>query len=176
VYVACAAALLIVDPPHGHSWLLGLAAAGVLCIASRVQFDTPFGFTAATQLAFVPLLFAVPVTLVPVLVPAVLIAARLPEVARGGYQPARLIKEISNSWFALGPVAVLVLSGTRPDHAGAAILILALAAQLVVDALASTVRCGARSSGRRASRRSCATSGSTRSTPACRSSASSPPT
>jgi putative nucleotidyltransferase with HDIG domain len=141
VYVACAAALLIVDPPHGHSWLLGLAAAGVLCIASRVQFDTPFGFTAATQLAFVPLLFAVPVTLVPVLVPAVLIAARLPEVARGGYQPARLIKEISNSWFALGPVAVLVLSGTRPDHAGAAILILALAAQLVVDALASTVRC-----------------------------------
>jgi putative nucleotidyltransferase with HDIG domain len=139
-YAACAAGLLIADPPQRPVWLLALAAAAVMCVASGVVFDTPFGFTVATELAFVPLLFAAPVALVPIIVPAVMIAGRLPEVRRGEVQPARLIKEISNSWFALGPVAVFALSGVQPDHAGPLVLVIALLAQFVVDGVVSTLR------------------------------------
>jgi HD-GYP domain-containing protein (c-di-GMP phosphodiesterase class II) len=139
-YVAGAATLLVVDPPQRPTWLFGILATAVMCLASRVQFDTPFGFTVATELAFVPLLFAVPVTLVPIVVPAAMIAARAPELWRGEQHPARLLKEIVNSWFVLGPVAVLALSGTRPDRAGAAVLVLALLAQFALDAGVSSLR------------------------------------
>ncbi len=140
VYVLCAVALLVADPPQRPTWLLAILATAVMCVASRVQFDTPFGYTIASQLAFVPLLFAVPVTLVPVVVPGAMIAARIPELWRGEQHPARLLKEIVNSWFVLGPVAVFVISGTRPDAAGAATLVIALLAQFAVDAGVSTLR------------------------------------
>src|SRR5579875_678303 len=113
LYVACVAALLIADPPHRPHWLLALLAAAVMCVASRVQFDTPLGFTVATQLAFVPLLFAVPLALVPIVVPVVMMAAHLPEVWRAGHRPSRLVMALSNSWFALGPVAVFAFAGVR---------------------------------------------------------------
>lgn len=139
-YVACAAALLVADPPHRPAWLLAILATGVMCVASRVQFDTPFGYTVASQLAFVPLLFAVPVSLVPILVPAALIAARAPELWRREQHPARLLKEIANSWFVLGPVAVFVVSGIAPADADPSILVIALLAQFAVDACVSTLR------------------------------------
>ncbi len=65
----------------------------VLVLATRVRFDTPFGFTVATQLAFVPLLFAMPVAIVPIAVVAALTIARLPEVLAGKGRPSRLVKE-----------------------------------------------------------------------------------
>jgi putative nucleotidyltransferase with HDIG domain len=139
-YVASAVGLLIAAPPHRPAWLLGIAAIAVMCLASRVQFDTPFGFTVATQLAFVPLLFAVPVTLVPIVVPAAMIAARAPEVWRREQHPARLVKEVANSWFVIGPVIVFVLAGVRPDDAGVSILVIALLAQFAVDGVISTMR------------------------------------
>jgi putative nucleotidyltransferase with HDIG domain len=139
-YIACAVALLIADPPHRSNWLLGILAAAVMCVASRVQFDTPFGFTVATQLAFVPLLFAIPVVLVPIVVPAMMILARIPEIRRHEQHPARLVKVIVNSWFVLGPVAVFALSGIRPAAAGGVTLVLALLAQFAVDIVVSTLR------------------------------------
>lgn len=141
MYVACAIALLIADPPQRPHWLLAVLAAGVMCVAFRVQFDTPLGFTVATQLAFVPLLFAVPVALVPIVVPVVMVAVHLPEVWRAGHRPSRLIMALSNSWFALGAVAVFAIAGVRPAHAGPGILALALVAQLLLDAVVSTLRC-----------------------------------
>src|SRR5689334_9817794 len=71
--------LVLVRPPQDFSLLATLAASAVLVLASRVQFDTPFGFTVPVQLGFVPLLFSAPVALVPVIVAAALAAARLPE-------------------------------------------------------------------------------------------------
>jgi putative nucleotidyltransferase with HDIG domain len=112
----------------------------VLGLATTVRFDTPFGFTVATQLAFVPLLFAIPVATVPIGVMAVLTVARLPEVLSGRRRPGRLVKEVGNSWFAIGPVAVFALSGVAPVHAGPVLLIAALGAQFVVDFAVSTLR------------------------------------
>ncbi|MGO9900048.1 MAG: HD-GYP domain-containing protein, partial [Solirubrobacteraceae bacterium] len=109
-------------------------------VATRVRFDMPFGFTVPTQLAFVPLLFAMPVVLVPIAVALALLIASLADVVLGRCKPSRLLLMVGNSWFAIGPVAVLALARTAPRDAGAALLLSALAAQFAVDFAASTLR------------------------------------
>ncbi len=87
-------------------------------------------------------------SLVPVVVPAVMIAARLPELWRGEQQPARLLKEIANSWFVIGPVALFAAVWNPPRSWPArARSLLALLAQFVVDA-GSSRRCASAWSGR----------------------------
>jgi hypothetical protein len=87
-------------------------------MAMLVRFDTPFGFTDAMQLAFVPLLFALPLALVPLVIAVALGLSWLPEIRRGVLQPARLLQVPWNSFFALGPVLVLVLAHVEPQRAG----------------------------------------------------------
>jgi putative nucleotidyltransferase with HDIG domain len=141
-FVAATAALWVVDSPHtqGFDVWPALLCAALLAIATRVRFDTPFGFTVATQLAFVPLIFAMPVALVPIAVVLALTLAAMPEVLRKQKPPGRLFKQIGNSWFALGPVAVFALSHTQPRSADGWLLLAALAAQFVVDFAASGIR------------------------------------
>jgi putative nucleotidyltransferase with HDIG domain len=112
----------------------------VLAVASRVRFDVVFGFTVPTQLAFIPLMFAMPPALAPVAVAAALAAGRLPEVLTGRARPARLVHVLGNSWFAIGPATVFTASGTAPQEAGPLLLIAALAAQFAGDFGASALR------------------------------------
>ena len=137
-----AAGLWVVDPPGGFAVLPAAGCLLVLAIATRVQFDTPFGFTVPTQLAFVPLMFAMPVTVVPVAVMLALVIARLPDVASGRRSPARLVMAIGNAGFSLGPVAVFALTHTTPANAHPELLLGALAAQFGVDFAISTLRFG----------------------------------
>ena len=130
----------MIDPPHGFAVVPAVLCLMMLVLATRVRFDTPFGFTVATQLAFVPVLFAMPLAIVPVAVAVAMAIAGLPEVLGGTVRPSRLLLAVSNSWFALGPTAVLAVAGTQPRHAGPLLLILALAAQFSVDAGVSTLR------------------------------------
>jgi putative nucleotidyltransferase with HDIG domain len=139
-FVIVVAALWWADPPGSFALVPAALCALVMIIATRVRFDTPYGYTVATQLAFVPLLFAMPVATVPVAVVVCMMIARLPEVFAGDHPPVRLVKEIGNSWFAIGPVAVFALARVAPDQAGPALLIAALAAQFGVDFAASTLR------------------------------------
>jgi putative nucleotidyltransferase with HDIG domain len=139
-FVAAALALLLYKPPHGFAIAPGLLCVGLAVLATLVRFDTPFGFTVATQVAFVPLMFTLPVTLVPLVIVAVLGIARLPELLARKIPPSRLLLVFGNSWFALGPVTVFALTGTEPDHAGPGLLIAALAAQFALDFAASAVR------------------------------------
>ena len=55
----------------------------VLALATMVRFDTPFGFTVPTQVAFVPLVFAVPPAIVPIAVVVALALGRLRDVLAG---------------------------------------------------------------------------------------------
>src|ERR1700759_795207 len=64
-FLAAAAALLVVSPPQQFDALSAVVCTGVLALAALVRFETPFGFTVPTQLAFVPLVFSMPVSLVP---------------------------------------------------------------------------------------------------------------
>jgi putative nucleotidyltransferase with HDIG domain len=105
-----------------------------------VSFDTPFGQACATQLGFVPLLFAVPLAVVPIAVVVAMAIAWLPDVKSGELRPIRLWLVPSNAWWAIGPPAVLALAHTAPGDAGAALLIGALAAQFLADFVVSSLR------------------------------------
>ena len=125
--------LWLLSPPASFALLPAALCFLVLVVATRVRFFTPFGFTVATQLAFIPLLFAVPVAVAPLAVAAALTIASLPEMMTREVPPSRLLLALGNSWFAIGPAAVFAISATAPQDAGAWLLIAALAAQFVVD-------------------------------------------
>ncbi len=136
--VVCA--LLLIRPPHGFPIAPAVISTLVLVLATRIRFDTPFGYTVPIQLGFVPLLFSVPVAIVPPVVALALVAGRVPDVLAGDVPLARLLQSAGNSWFAVGPAAVFVVANVQPRNAGAALLVLALAAQFAVDFATSSVR------------------------------------
>jgi putative nucleotidyltransferase with HDIG domain len=133
------AAVWSIAPPHSFPLLPALICLLVLAVASTIPFDTPLGFTVPTQLAFVPLLFAMPVALVPIAVTAAFVLTKLPHVVRGRVRPSRLLLQLTNGWFSIGPVAVFAIAHVEPQHAGAALLLAALAAQFIVDWTVSSV-------------------------------------
>jgi HD-GYP domain-containing protein (c-di-GMP phosphodiesterase class II) len=80
-------------------------------LASRVQFEVGLGFAIPTQLVFVPMLFLVPIALVPAMVAAGFALANLPAHLRGDWHPERLLVHLSSAWHAVGPVLVLGIAG-----------------------------------------------------------------
>ena len=140
LFLAGTGLLWALYPPHVIRPGAALLSLLVFAVATRVPFDTPFGFTAPTQLAFVPLVFALPVALAPCGVLVALLAAALPDVVRRRTHPSRLLSAPGNACFALGPAFVFALAATRPEDAGAALLIAAMLAEFAVDLLASTLR------------------------------------
>jgi putative nucleotidyltransferase with HDIG domain len=128
-------------PPPAFASATALVCVMVMAVASRVRFDTPLGFTVATQAAFVVLLFALPLAIVPVAVVVALALAQLPELLRGRVRARALWSVLANSWFAIGPVAVFAVAHTEPRHAGPVLLVAALGAQFAVDFAVSGLRC-----------------------------------
>src|SRR6478609_708359 len=59
-FAVAVALLWLLAPPHAFAVAPAIASVLVLVVAMRVRIDTPFGCTVPTQLAFVPLLFALP--------------------------------------------------------------------------------------------------------------------
>jgi putative nucleotidyltransferase with HDIG domain len=120
--------------PLAALYVLGMATVGL------VRFDIGAGFTVPTQALFVPMLFAVPASLVPLLVALALGLGMAPAIVAKRAPASRLLTAPGNAWFAIGPSLVLALShDDRPDaHWG--VLILALAAQFTFDFSANAVR------------------------------------
>ncbi|MGH2915609.1 MAG: HD-GYP domain-containing protein [Solirubrobacteraceae bacterium] len=148
---AATAGLWWLAPPHGLRPAASILCMLALVVANRVVFETAFGFTVASQLAFVPLLFVLPLALVPPAVIVSMLATRLLDVLRGEATASALLRTPANAWFAVGPALVFALASVSPEHAGAALLLAALAAQFCFDFLASAVRCRlAREAGLRA--------------------------
>jgi putative nucleotidyltransferase with HDIG domain len=139
-FIAATAGLWALNPPGSFPIGSALLCAIVLVAAAMVSFDTPFGFTVLTQVAFIPLLFVVPPAVGPIVVAASLAIAKLPGIVRGEIPAARLLGAPGNSWFALGPAAVFAISKTAPADAGAGLLIAALAAEFALDFLVSSLR------------------------------------
>lgn len=111
-----------------------------VAVAGHIRIDVGSGFTVPTQAIFVPMLFALPVALVPPLVAAALLLGMLPEVLSGASSPSRLLAVPANSWFALGPAIVLELAHPTTPAAAPVALVLALLAQFGGDFAASAVR------------------------------------
>jgi putative nucleotidyltransferase with HDIG domain len=88
----------------------------------------------------VPMLFALPVALVPLLVALGLALGRAPSILRRTMPMSRLLTVPGNSWFAWGPALVLLLAHDGNPNGRWGILLLALAAQFVCDFGANAVR------------------------------------
>ncbi len=136
---SCTAVVWSIAPPHAFALAPALICLLVLTVSSTIPFDTPLGFTVPTQLAFVPLLFAMPLALVPIAVTVAFLLAKLPDVVRGGVRPSRLLIQATNAWFSIGPVAVFAIAHVDPRHAGAALLLAALGGQFLADWTVSSV-------------------------------------
>jgi putative nucleotidyltransferase with HDIG domain len=140
VFAAAVAGAWLTQPPQAFAIAPALVCLVVLVLAMLVRFDTPFGGARATQLGFVPLMFALPLAIVPIAVALALGLATLPAVRAGELRPARLLQIPGNSCFAVGPVLVLALAHVQPRDAGPALLVAALAAQFVADFVVSSSR------------------------------------
>ena len=128
-----------------HSIALAALYVVGLAVAGRIRIDVGSGFTVPTQAVFVPLLFAAPLPLVPLLVALSLALGMTPGVLRGHIPPSRLLTVPANSWFSFGPALVLLLAHhTSPTDLGnlrsLVILLLALAAQFGCDFTANAMR------------------------------------
>ena len=138
-FLAAVALLFVLPSPQGFDPLAAILSVGVMFLAIRVTFETPFGFTVASQLAFVPMLFCMPAGFVPLVMAGVMFVQMVPAVASGQAPKTRLLRCLANSWFSVGPALVFVIAGVRPADAGPALLVAALAAQFAVDWLAASV-------------------------------------
>jgi putative nucleotidyltransferase with HDIG domain len=136
---AAIALVWLISPPYHFAVLPAVLCVLVLGLSSRIRFYTPLGFTVPTQLAFVPLVFALPPALVPIGVVIAFVLSTLPTVLARRMPPSRLLVQPSNAWFSLGPAAVLAIAHVRAAQAGPALLVAALLAQFAVDFGSSAV-------------------------------------
>ncbi len=131
-FLIAEAALWWLHPP-GHVYVVAACLSlAVAVLASRVRFETPLGFAVGSQLAFVPLVFALPPALVPLAACVTLLLAMLPDVVAGRLHPVRLVYVFRNCWYAIGPAWVIALAGD-PHHLGAPLLLAALVSQFLID-------------------------------------------
>jgi putative nucleotidyltransferase with HDIG domain len=110
-------------------------------LSTRVEFRMGSGFTDASQLVFVPMLFVLPTAAVPMLVAIALFLSRLPEYAGRSVPVDRIAVRVNDAWYAVAPAAVLTATGaTDVSWANSGIYLLALASQFAFDLATGAVR------------------------------------
>jgi putative nucleotidyltransferase with HDIG domain len=139
LFLTAAAALALLDggrPAVSTTIIYVLA----IAVASNIRFDVGSGFTVPTQAVFVPMLFALPAAVVPLLVVLGVGLGMAPDVVRGRVAPSWLLTAPGNSWFAFGPAFVLVLTGDHSPDGQAVVLVVALISQFAFDFAAAALR------------------------------------
>ena len=112
VFLVVAAALLLVyDSTATASPLLMLALVGAYALAYNVDFEVGPGLAVATQLVFVPMLFLLPLQLVPLCVAAGVMLGNVLELAEGRIRLERVLGRFGEATYSLGPVLVLAAAG-----------------------------------------------------------------
>ena len=113
-FVAAALTLLAIVPANRPWSLLAFAlCVAVYAIVSRVEFEVFTGASVPTQLVLVPMLFALPLRVVPLAVAGGVMLGSCITWAKGGIAPERILVNLIGSWHAIGPVLVLWLAGER---------------------------------------------------------------
>ena len=142
-FAACSAlsAVLIRSGPS-FSWSTALFMVILYAAVSRVQFEIGTGAAIPTELVLVPMLFLVPVGIVPALAAAGLLAADLADRSVA-FTLDRVSVILTSACQTLGPVLVLGAFGGLPLRWDAAPLYAgALGAQFAVDFAASAATSG----------------------------------
>jgi putative nucleotidyltransferase with HDIG domain len=140
LFAAVQAMLLARATPSSLDVLPIVACLLVLFGAEYVRIDLPFGYTVPTQLGLVPLWFAAPPALVPLLVMLAIAAHDVIDVARGRLRAVRLVTVPANAAYVIAPAAMFVVAGVQPRHAGLALLAGALLSQFALDFVLSALR------------------------------------
>jgi HD-GYP domain-containing protein (c-di-GMP phosphodiesterase class II) len=142
-FVAAATTTAIAFPNRPLSIPALVVGVVVYALASRIEFEIGSGSALPTQLLLVPLLFALPVGIIPFAVAAGLVLGRVPDLARGRLHPDRIPLLLVNSWHAVGPAVVLGVAGATahaPHWRQWPLYTLALGAQFGCDVASSLLR------------------------------------
>jgi putative nucleotidyltransferase with HDIG domain len=124
----------------GMSWAVaGLYVLGIAAIGG-VRFEIGAGFTVPTEVLFVPMLFALPPSIVPLLVALALGLGMVPGILFRRVPLSRILTVPGNSWFAVGPALVLVLAHDLSPRSDWGVLLFALGAQFTCDFAANGMR------------------------------------
>jgi HD-GYP domain-containing protein (c-di-GMP phosphodiesterase class II) len=100
----------------------------------KVEFEIGSGLAIATQLVFVPMVFLLPLGLVPLCVAAGMLLGDVVEVFEGKISFERVLVRLGNASYAIGPVLVLALAGEpEPSLDRWPVFVLALSAQFAFD-------------------------------------------
>jgi HD-GYP domain-containing protein (c-di-GMP phosphodiesterase class II) len=111
-----------------------------LALAAQVRFEVASCYTMPTQLVLVPALFLLPPQVVPFVVALAFVTGKVAEVGRGRAPIENVFLAPGDSWFSLGPSAVLALAGSPAPIDGAWLMLPAILAQFLVESLATAVR------------------------------------
>jgi HD-GYP domain-containing protein (c-di-GMP phosphodiesterase class II) len=134
VVVGCVASAVFLTGGPAFSLPLAALFIGLYALVSRVEFEVGTGAAIPTQLVFVPMLFALPIGIVPSAVAVALIARTVWDRPWPLRDPARILTQIANAAHTLGPVVVIALAGGLPLRWSAwPIYAAALGAQFATD-------------------------------------------
>lgn len=139
--VAAVISALVIDSNRPlHAGVLVLLVL-TYALAARVEFEIISGSAVPTELAFLPMLFLLPLGLVPAAVAGGFVLADMPLYVGRKAHPARAIGALGSSWYCVGPVVVLAVFGAeRPRWSDWPIYLLALVVQFAVDFVISAGR------------------------------------
>ena len=140
VVVACSMPLLW-DSERDFDPLLAVALVLSHAAAARTRIFLGAGGAMPTQLVIVPMLFLMPVTMVPAMVAGGLVLAAGVEVLRGRAHAERMVTATGDAWHAVGSSMVLAFFGEPGlDPAWWPAIAGALLAQCATDLLTATAR------------------------------------
>jgi HD-GYP domain-containing protein (c-di-GMP phosphodiesterase class II) len=141
-FIAAAIALAVLAPSQRHVSLPVLAVlVAAYAAAFRLDFEIGTGSAVPTQLILVPMLFVLPVGLVPFAVAAGILLGSLDEFVRGTLSLGRVPMRLVFAWHAVGPALVLGLAGERgPRLSDAPLYALALLSQFGLDTVCAAGR------------------------------------
>jgi hypothetical protein len=103
--------VIAIVAPHDRPLHVGTAVALVLLLALtwRAQFEIGPGVASPAALAIVPMLFLLPLSAVPLLVPLGRVIAKIPDFVMKRHHVDRWLFCFADEWPTLGPVLVLGL-------------------------------------------------------------------
>ena len=134
-------AALVIDSHRSTSPLVVASFVIAYALAASVEFEVGAGSAVPTQLILVPMLFVLPLGIVPGCVAAGLVLADVPRYVKREAHPERAVPLVLSAWYAAGPVVVLAGFGeSTPRLSHWPIYLLALACQFLLDFAASACR------------------------------------
>lgn len=131
------AVLLALQAPWGRALTGPALAVSALAylIARHIRFPVGSAWTMPTQLVFVPMLFVLPMPIVPLVVAGCSVLDLGPELVQRRLSATRAAGRIADCFYALVPAVILVVAGVQGfAWAHWPLLVLAFGAQFVFDA------------------------------------------